>query len=361
MKKYLLAGAALVLTGATAFALDDDRDMRTRVHVSSNATATLAGEQGVIVEVRGADGDRTIHIDGDGRNSVLEIDGQRVEIEGNTVRVDGETVDVAGDGIVVIDGTDIRVVTGQSGRHHREIELHMAEQAADLADMERHLSSMVIDLDVEGLQGTVQHSLELALAGLDEGRIESSDDWDELSEEEKAEVREEIRQARDELREAMREMRVEFRAAGADMAREQRVARVEIERAHREIARAERDLARANVELRRAEVIRHHVGVDRISGEVERVNRVLRETGAGDVRIEETDGRRRVWIDDEEQTGDDLVDWLNRLEIDRLSGQPGETLGRHRVEHADGSRRIIELDGGGQVVIMEYRSSNEDE
>jgi len=428
MRKYFLAGAALVLTGTAAFALDDDRDVRTRVHVSSNATATLVGEQGVVVEVRGADGDRTIHIDNDGETSVLEIDGQQIEIIGDTVRVDGETIDVTRDGMVVVDGADIRVVTGPVGRHARELELRMVEHTAHLADMERRVADMVIDLNVDSIEGTVAHSLELALAGLESNRIESSEDWDELSEEERAEVREELRQAREEIREAMHEMRielraadgemqrehrmarveierahgemaraerergraelseaeraevredlrqaredirkamhemrVELRAADGEMEREHRMARVEIERAHREMARAEREMGRTHLELRRVDEIRNHVDVDRMSGEVARVNRVLRETDTSNVRIEETDGRRQVWIDGEEQTGDALVDWLNRLELDRLAGGSGETLHQRRIEHTDGGHRIIELDDGEQVVIMEYRSSSEDE
>ncbi|MFY0636749.1 hypothetical protein [Maricaulis maris] len=361
MKKFLMAGVALAMTGAAAYALDDDHVRQTRIHVTSDSQATFVGGDGQIVEIRGADGDRTIHIDRDGEESIIEIDGQRIEIANGAVRVDGQLVDVANDGVVVIDGMDIRVIEGNHARMGREIQLHMAERAEHLAEMENHVARMVIDMNVEGIEEGVMQSLELALSGLDENRIVHSDDWDDLTPEEQEEVRAELREAREEIREAMSETRRELRDAHVEMEGARRMARIEIERATRDMARAERDMARARVEILRAGEDARHVDVDRM-------RHILRDSDTGSIRIEEDDGRRRVWIDGEEQTGDDLVDWLNRLETDRLEGRhDGRHEGRRaeremrveRLHHGEG-RRIIELDGGERVVIVEIDEDDDE-
>ncbi|RKR03973.1 hypothetical protein [Maricaulis maris] len=379
MRKFLLAGAALAVTGAAAFALDDDDARQMRVHVSTDHHATFVGDDGQIVEIRGANGDRTIHIDRDGERSVIRIDGQEIEIDDNIVHVDGNRVEVGPRSVIIIDGDDVRVVEDEHVRMGRELDIHMAERAEHLADMEHNLARIAIDLDGfdgESLEATVMHSLEMALAGLDEDRVVSSRDWEELSDEEKAEVRAELREARQEMREAMEEARRELREAGIEMEAERRHARIEVERAVRDMARAERDIARARVEVLRAddEMRRARVEVlradDSRRADIERLHQVMGRDDVNDIRIEETDGRQRVWIDGEEQTGDDLVDWLNRLEVDRLAGADRE--GRResrdarrqmrieRVQRAD-NRRVIELDGGDRVVIMEIETGEDDE
>lgn len=364
MRKFLMAGIALAVTGATAYALDDDRDRHTRIHVASDSHATFIGDDGQIVEVRGAGGDRTIHIDRDGERSVINVDGQEIEIVDGEVRIDGQVVDVEHDGVVVIDGVNVRVIEGDHARMGRTFELHMAERVEHLAEMEDHIARMVIDMDVEGIEAGVMASLELALAGLDEGRIVHTDDWDDLTPEEREEVRAEIREAREEIREAMHETRREMREAHAEMEGARRMARIEVRRAAREMARAEREIARAERDRARArvEVLRS----DRQAGRanVERLQDVLRNNDADDIRIEDEDGRRRVWIDGEEQTGDDLVDWLNRLEIDRLEGRhDGRRAEREmrveRLRRGEG-RRVIELDGGERVVIVEIDEDDDE-
>ena len=77
-----------------------------------------------------------------------------------------------------------------------------------------------------------------------------------------------------------------------------------------------------------------------------------------EIRVEEEDGRTRVWVDGTEQTGDDLTGWLNQLQSDRLAGGPGGDRAHRRIERlqwrsADDEHRIIELDGGTRVVILE--------
>ncbi|WP_291842972.1 hypothetical protein [Maricaulis sp.] len=378
MKRFLLAGAALAVTGAAAFALDDDDARQMRVHVTTDHHATFVGDDGQVVEIRGANGDRTIHIDRDGERSVIRIDGQEIEIEENLVRVDGERIETGPRSVVVIEGDNVRVIEGEHVRMGREFEVHMAERAEHLADMENHLARMVIDLDGvhgEALEATVMQSLEAALAGLDEDRITNSRDWNDLSEAEQAEVRAELREAREEMREAMEEARRELREAGRQIEVDQRQIRVEIERAARDMARAERDMARARVEILRGDEERRHARIEVLrAGEaarmadVSRLREVMGSDDVNDIRVEQTDDGRRVWIDGEEQTGDDLVDWLNRLEVDRLSGaahgdrHEGRDMRRtmriERVQRAD-NRRVIELDGGDRVVIMEIETDGD--
>ena len=50
MKKFLMAGVALAMTGAAAYALDDDHVRQTRIHVTSDSHATFVGGDGQIVE-----------------------------------------------------------------------------------------------------------------------------------------------------------------------------------------------------------------------------------------------------------------------------------------------------------------------
>ena len=144
-------------------------------------------------------------------------------------------------------------------------------------------------------------------------------------------------------------------------------------RAEREIARdrvrdrahAERDRAHAERDAARAE--REHAAT--IHVDTERLHQLLGDSDARDIRVEDSDGRQRVWIDGEEQTGDDLVEWLNRLEVDRLSGgrPDGSSDDRdvrrnvrvERIQRTEG-RQVIDLDDGQRVVILEYTSEDKD-
>ena len=107
---------------------------------------------------------------------------------------------------------------------------------------------------------------------------------------------------------------LEMRDGEREMARELREMAREIRDAEREVRREIRDVERD--EARSERRVRRHSS--------RRVIRNQHRDDAGnenDIRVEEdTTGRRRVWVDGEEKTGDDLIDWLNRLESSRLAG-----------------------------------------
>jgi hypothetical protein len=376
MKRILLAGAAIATLSAAAWAVDGGKQ-ETRVRVNSDHHVVLGGD-GPIVELRGANGERTLHMERDGSETVITVDGQTIEIRDGEVRVDGQVVEAGHGHVVIVDGDEVRVVgAGSEVEFDRAFALHMAERAEHMARLHEHLENgfafgngedFVLEFDAEGLQADVLASLEETLSGLEGGDYRGRD-WDELSDEEREEVRETLREAREEVREAMAEVREEMREMEREMEGERRRIRVELRNAAREMERAEREVERAAREHRRVEIIR------RLHGDEADGDRAMiwhhRNDGEGiaerrDVRIEEDDdGRRRVWIDGEEQTGDDLTRWLNRLETDRLAGASGDNGARRhrRVERleldGDNGHRVIELDGGRRVVILE-RGGDED-
>jgi hypothetical protein len=142
-------------------------------------------------------------------------------------------------------------------------------------------------------------------------------------------------------------------------AREMAEAEREMARAERDIARAHRDLARH--ENRRVEVIRRRHGDDaegHANVWIERDGDHEVQFEERDVRIEQDeDGRRRVWINGEEQTGNDLTNWLNQLESERLAGARADGERHRRVERVElagreGDRRRIELRAGHRVVEL---------
>ncbi|MEA1943131.1 MAG: hypothetical protein U9P68_12880 [Pseudomonadota bacterium] len=369
MKRILLAGAAIATLGAAAWAMDDDK-RHTRIHVEDGHSVVMnGGGHGPVVELRGDNGERTIHMERDGESTTIRINGQTVEIADGEVTVDGQRVEVGRDGMIIVDGGEIRVVENDFDiEFDTEFAAHMAERAEHLARMhEDFAGNFVFEFDAEGLEADVMASLEETLADLENRDFHHSGDWEDLSPEEREEVREALAEAREEVREAMQEVRREVAGLEREMAGERRRVRVELRNAQREMARAEREMARAerdvarerrHVEIRRrdaeanaADAARHHVRIhrERLDGDAAGDRR--------DVRIEEDDdGRRRVWIDGQEQTGDDLTRWLNQLETDRLAGAQDGRIHR-RVErlHLDGEddRRVIELDGGNRVVILE--------
>ena len=376
MKRFLLAGAAIVTLGAAASAMDDDKQ-HTRIHVQDGHSVVMGGEgHGPIVELRGENGERTVHMERDGETTTIRINGQVVEIADGAVTVDGQRVEVGRDGMVIVDGGEIRVVENDFDvEFDAEFAAHMAERSEHLARMhEDFAENFVFEFDAEGLEADIMRSLEDTLADLEDRDFHHSysGDWEELSPEEREEVRESLADAREEVRAAMDEVRREMAELERDMAGERRRVRVELRNARREMARAEREVARAereaarerrHVEIRRrdadaqaADTARHHVWVhrDRLADDAHR-----------SVRIEEDDdGRRRVWIDGEEQTGDELVDWLNRLETDRLAGASEDRVRRHverlRIE-GDRDRRLVESEDGNRVVILEFEEDRDED
>lgn len=369
MKRFLLAGAAVATLSAAAWAMDNDKQ-HTRIQVEDGHSVVMnGGGHGPVVELRGDNGERTIHMERDGANTTLRVDGQTVEILDGAVIVDGQRIDVGPDGMVIVDGGDVRIVENDFDiEFDAEFAVHMAERAEHLARMhEDFAENFVFEFDAEGLEADVMASLEDTLADLENRDFHYSGDWEDLSPEEREEVREALAEAREEVREAMQEVRREMAELERDMAGERRRVRVELRNARREMARAERDMARAERDVARE---RRHVEIRRRDAEAEAADAELHHVWVHreqldedaaedrrDVRIEEDDnGRRRVWIDGEEQTGDALVDWLNRLETDRLAGANGDRVHR-RVErlHIEGDRdhRIVESEDGHRVVILE--------
>jgi hypothetical protein len=83
--------------------------------------------------------------------------------------------------------------------------------------------------------------------------------------------------------------------------------------AERELRRAERHSEREGRDSER------HVFIERLHADENRRARTAEEGRR--IRImEDAEGNRRVWVNGEEQTGDDLTNWLNRLEAERLDG-----------------------------------------
>lgn len=350
MKRILLAGGAIATLGAAAWAMDGDKQ-HARIHSEDGQAVVIAGDiGGPIVEVRGDNGERTLHMERDGEATTIRVDGTTVEVRDGEVIVDGQRVTAGPGSMIVVDGDDVRVIDRDfEMAFDAEFAAHMTERAERLARMhEDFAESFVFEFDADGLESEIMDSLEEALADLDERRVRVSGDWDDLSAEEREEVRETLREAREEIRDAMREVREEMEG-------ERRHIRLELREAERELARAGRELARAEreAERERHRMVLRHVRDSAIDG------------NHRSIRVEQDDdGRRRVWIDGEEQTGDDLVDWLNRLETDRLAGGGADSRRRHveRLElDEDDDRRVLEFDNGRRVVILERHKDDGDE
>lgn len=386
MKRILLAGGAIATLSAAAWAIDDDKQ-HTRILVSDGNQVFMNAEgRGPVVEIRGENGERTIHMERDGRDTTLRIDGQTVEIADGVVTVDGERIEAGADSVIIVGEGDIRVIERDfEMSFDTEFAAHMAERAEHLARMQAELHrnfDVEFAFSGEDIQADVMRSLEETLAHLERGDFHHDSDWDDLTPEEQAQVREALREAREEVREAMADVRIELAEVEREMEGERRRMRVELREVERDMAQAQRDMARAERDIARAardavREERRHIEIHRrreheaARGE-ERRHRALawRERAErldlhenSSVRIEQDgDGRRRVWVDGEEQTGDALIDWLNRLEADRLAGDTDRV--RRHVErlHLEGGRehRVIESDDGERVVILEFRSEDDD-
>ncbi|WP_417496987.1 hypothetical protein [Maricaulis sp.] len=380
MKTILLATAAITLAGTAAWAIDDD-NRHTRLRVTGDRAADAPG---TMIEIRGEDGERTIHIQGDAPATRLTVNGQTVEIDGNSVMIDGQRVETEGAGVIIVEGDEIQVLRdGDFNRFDGRFTRHMAERAEHTARMAEGMHDFHFEFDSEGMRTEVLDSLTAALAGLDSEtfRDGNSSDWDDMSEAERQEVRAALEDARAEIREAMREVQVELREARDEGRRvrvemmhearrdEARAERDEV-RSHRDQARAERDAERAvRDEIRAArDEARELAREARNEARIARHNVMRWETtGDGDgyqeqsVRIERNDdGRRQVWVNGEEQTGDSLVDWLNRIEAERLAGGPADRHRERRIvrfDRDDGSSDEVDLTGR-QVIVL--RSDDDD-
>lgn len=235
MKTFLLATAAVTLAGTAAWALDDD-SRHSGDRVANDHTMTW-NQDGTVIEIRGEDGERTIHMQGGGGDTTLSVNGQEIQIRGDHVLVDGQEIETSDNSIIIIDGDEIRVVNDSDmHRFNGRFAYHMAERAADMARMAAGMEHFRFDFDSEGMQADVMASLEAALAGLDRDIVINGEtrDWETMTEAERTEVRESLEEARRDIREAMEEMRVEMREArhaGDD----------EMRRVHVELRHADRD------------------------------------------------------------------------------------------------------------------------
>ena len=73
MKRILLAGGAIATLGAAAWAIDDDKQ-HTRILVSDGRQVIMNAEgRGPVVEIRGENGERTIHMERDGADTAGSV------------------------------------------------------------------------------------------------------------------------------------------------------------------------------------------------------------------------------------------------------------------------------------------------
>lgn len=335
IKTVLLGGAAALAMGVAAFAFDGED--RTRVQLAQGSQMHLSDGHGTVVEVRSSEGHRTVHITASDSESRIEIDGMVIEIEDGEVLVDGDEVAQGPGAVVVVDGTEVLVA--RQGYHHRydahelAYTLEHAERAALMGQRIAH--NALADVDFESLEEDIMARLEAAFASLpDDLESHAYDDgrrWEDLSPREQREVREALTEAREDLREAMRDVRHDLREIRHENHRtEWDLERVERNR-ERALARAERDMERAaeraerDAERAERDAEREERRWEREQANSENRNNLARyrseNRDVDSLRIETDDnGRRRIWVNGEEQTGDDLTEWLNRLESGRLDG-----------------------------------------
>jgi archaellum component FlaG (FlaF/FlaG flagellin family) len=349
MKKFLLAATALTLSATAAWAIDDDHH-QTRI-AAAHGTRVIIADDGPVIEVRGADGERTIHVERDGEDSTINVNGQEIIVRDGTVYVDGQAIESEGHSVIIVEGDEVRVIDGEdASAFGSAYAMHMGERAEHMVRMHEEMGNMrgmVVDIDVEGIETEVMVALESALAGLEVGAHFDGEDWDDLSEEEQAEVRAELEEAREEIRRAMHEVRNELRASGHEMRDEQRRMRVEMRHAGRDAAHAEREMAHAERDAARAA---------RDAARSVREHHRMRWQDAGDehheqreIRIEEDeDGNRRVWVNGEEVDGDDVM----------IMGENRETIMRdvRVMDDGEGNRRVWvngeEVEGGHARVMQ---------
>ena len=284
---------------------DGRHEIRTGVVVDIDGIQSIVMESlsGALLELENLENGRVIHFgnDEDGRSWDDLTEAEQEEVREELREARAEIQEAMAD--MEIEMRD----------HHVQMQVHRVE----MEHMHSQMADFHVSVNVDDINGEVMVALEEALAGLEDGRALHGEDWDDLSEEDKAEVRADLREARDEIREHMREMSdergehrtliFELREGEREVAREMREMARELREVERETRREFRDEARSERRQSSRNAIREHSRDD--------------EGNETDIRVEEdTSGRRRVWVDGEEKTGDDLIDWLNRLETSRLAG-----------------------------------------
>jgi hypothetical protein len=304
MKKLLslsVAGSALIAAGCTTAAMaSDQNEYRENVHV--------------VVERDAADG------------QTIVIRGVDIETIDGDVFINGDALRTAADGRIVISGDNVRIINGAHSTFEfatagEELELHLAEVEAQM----EHLQDMRIiveDLHSEEMERALAHVEEELARNQGRRTVVVNGERREMTDEEREEVRRELMRAREEIAESMREVRIELQEAEGDRAEALRVMRIELEQAEREMAEAEREARRVHVIARRNQNIN------------DEVVRALRESGGHELRFVSEEGESRVWVNGEELEGDARIEWLNRLETERLAG--GRDSDRRRI--------VIEID-----------------
>lgn len=305
MRKILslsVAGAALIAVGCTTAAMaNDDANIRENLEIIvQNAEAT---GQSVIIH------------------------GVNAEVLDSEVIITGDAVRTTADGRVIITGSQADILP--SGAGHRTVfrvsEGHNAMRLAEAAAELERLEGLHIEID-DIHTGEMERAMALVereMANLDERRIVIFNNEErELSEEEREEVRRELAEAHAEIRTSMRDVEADMRAAEGERRQALRVMRIEMERAEQQLTDADNEVRRVHIIARRDQA------------RAEPLIRELREGGARRLRFISENGEDRVWIDGEELEGDSRIEWLNRLETERLAG--GRTSEPQRI--------IIEID-----------------
>lgn len=274
-------------------------------------TAAMANQDSADLD---QDRHHNVFVQAHGSNTVILRDVE-AEADGDAIIISGPNVRVLADGRVAISGGSAELLTWVtdhdmvfSDAHHAmrlaEIESDLTSELGQLEDM--HV--IVDDLHMEGFEEAMAE-LEREMGELENRRIVIvNGERRELTEEERAEIREELEEAREEIRESMADVRREL-AEGHDERREaMRVMRIELANAREDMHEAEREARQVFVHTARD-------GADR-----ERFLEALREGGATRVRIETIDGNDRVWIDGAEVDGAARLQWLERLDTEELEG-----------------------------------------
>ncbi|MCW5724658.1 MAG: hypothetical protein KIS81_06845 [Maricaulaceae bacterium] len=199
-----------------------------------------------------------------------------IVIENGAVWIDGERQEDGRGPIIIIDGEMLS--PGAEAR------VRIARRAAELARADAGAARALARVEVMDpgfaprLRAEIRETLDRALADVERERGGRRVYVHRMSEEEREVLRSELGA----MRERIREMTAE--AAGFD-----------------------REALRDSLRQLREE----------LAG--------MRESGMErSLRVEEHDGRRRVWLDGRELEGEELTEWLNRMERHRLAGEPGD-------------------------------------
>jgi hypothetical protein len=186
MKKFLLAASIAAISAVTAHAALAG-DGHTRIRADED-TQIFLGDSGDVLEIRGQLSDRTIDIERDGNNRFIRSNGAEIVIRGERVFVNGEELDSSGHNVIILDGDNVHIEQGDNADHV----IYREERAEHEARRRVHRADRMI---ARAERQAHRHH-------------ESSDhvtfqSWDDLSEEEREQVREDLANAHADVRRAM--------------------------------------------------------------------------------------------------------------------------------------------------------------